>query len=88
MIGPLERHRVNFPARSFEHAYSSIVISFPEIALNELYRHLGRPNIPSVAQPLKKEESKEKKVQKGLDNNGNIEGFFIFLIPEVLVSQG
>jgi hypothetical protein len=41
-----------------------------------------------VAQPLKKEESKEKKVQKGLDNNGNIEGFFIFLIPEVLVSQG
>src|SRR4029453_18673386 len=32
MIGPLERHRVNFPARSFEHAYSSIVISFPEIA--------------------------------------------------------
>jgi hypothetical protein len=27
-----------------------------------------------VAQPLKKEESKEKKVQKGLDNNGNIEG--------------
>ena len=35
MIGPLERRRVNFPARSFKHAYSSIVISFPEIALVE-----------------------------------------------------
>ena len=34
MIGPLERRRVNFPARSFKHAYSSIVISFPEIALD------------------------------------------------------
>jgi hypothetical protein len=27
-----------------------------------------------VAQPLKKAESKEKNVQKGLDNSGNIEG--------------
>src|SRR5919108_3730483 len=42
---------------------------------NEHYGHLGRPSIPSVAQPLKKAESKEKNVQKGLDNNGNIEGF-------------
>jgi hypothetical protein len=32
-----------------------------------------------VAQPLKKAESKEKNVQKGLDNNGNIEeGICIF----------
>src|SRR4029453_1544447 len=43
MIGPLERHRVNFPARSFEHAYSSIVISFPEIAL-------GRGALPATAE--------------------------------------
>ena len=34
-----------------------------------------------MAQPLKKEESKEKNVQKGLDNNGNIEGIFIFRLP-------
>jgi len=38
------------------------------------------PSIPSVAQPLKKEESKEKNVQKGLDNNGNIEGICIFCV--------
>jgi hypothetical protein len=31
-----------------------------------------------VAPPLKKAESKEKNVQKGLDNNGNIEGICIF----------
>src|SRR5262245_10617621 len=33
MRGPLERRRVNFLAGSSEHAYSSRVISFPEIAL-------------------------------------------------------
>src|SRR3989442_10448798 len=33
MIGPFERNRGNLPEGSSEHAYSSIVISFPEIAL-------------------------------------------------------
>ena len=36
MIEPLERRRVNCPAGSSAHAYSSIVISFPEIALSQL----------------------------------------------------
>jgi hypothetical protein len=35
-----------------------------------------------VAQPLKKAESKEKNVQKGLDNNGNIEATsFVHPLP-------
>jgi DNA-directed RNA polymerase specialized sigma24 family protein len=45
MIGPLGWGRVHLPEGSSEHAYSSIVISFPEIALvqcfaqiEELYR--------------------------------------------------
>jgi hypothetical protein len=33
---------------------------------------------PLWRSPLKKEKSKEKNVQKGLDNNGNIEGICIF----------
>src|SRR2546427_2569394 len=33
MIGPLERNRGNLPEGSSEHAYCTIVISFPEIAL-------------------------------------------------------
>ena len=38
MIGPLEQGRVHLPEGASEHAYSSIVISFPEIALwNTVY---------------------------------------------------
>src|SRR5262249_46664476 len=37
MIGPLKQRRVNCPAGSSEHAYSSRVISFPEIALEEFF---------------------------------------------------
>jgi hypothetical protein len=33
MIGPLEQNRGNLPEGSSAHAYSSIVMSFPEIAL-------------------------------------------------------
>src|SRR5207253_9313495 len=44
MIGPLELGRVHLPEGSSEHAYSSIVISFPEIALRSLYSLL-QPSI-------------------------------------------
>jgi hypothetical protein len=36
---------------------------------------------------LKKRREERKKWVKGLDNSGNIEGFFIFAIPEAPIYQ-
>jgi hypothetical protein len=52
---------------------------------NEHYEYLGRPSIPSVTQPLTKAERKEKNVQKGLDNSGNIEGISVAFLPMTTV---
>src|SRR5262249_40076445 len=41
MREPLERRQVNFPTGSSAHAYSSRVISFPEIALVTIVPHRG-----------------------------------------------
>ena len=45
MREPLERRQVNFPTGSSAHAYSSIVISFPEIALGLHPNHLIPRNL-------------------------------------------
>jgi hypothetical protein len=37
---------------------------------------------------LKKRREGRKKWVKGLDNRGNIEGFFIFRFPEALITLG
>src|SRR6267142_5203906 len=51
MIGPLEWSRVHLPEGSSAHAYSSIVISFPEIALYDvlvIWQHCGTVQITDV----------------------------------------
>jgi hypothetical protein len=37
---------------------------------------------------LKKRREGRKKWEKGLDKSGNIEGFFIFPVPEVPITPG